>query len=189
MNFGLIVSWVAITNEVNVQLLTLLMVGTWGWTMHYGLFLYLHDREGAADTALDTIYACQDRRDDVKVGVKSTAVMLGDFVRPFTFSCAVLFVATLAYAGILNDQTPYFFYFTVGGTSLHLIWQYITVDLDDPASCGCELSSYSIHLQFLLMYLTAVNFDRNGHMGWITWAGLMIDYLVKIDKLPFSLPF
>jgi 4-hydroxybenzoate polyprenyltransferase len=41
MNFGLIVSWVAVTNEVNVQLLTLLMVGTWGWTMHYGLFLYL----------------------------------------------------------------------------------------------------------------------------------------------------
>jgi 4-hydroxybenzoate polyprenyltransferase len=51
MNFGLIVAWVATTNEVNVQLLTLLMVGTWGWTMHYGLFLHLHDREGATDTA------------------------------------------------------------------------------------------------------------------------------------------
>jgi len=153
MNFGLVVAWVAVTNEVNLQLLTLLMVGTWGWTMHY-----------------DTIYACQDRKDDVKVGVKSTAVMLGDFVRPFTFSCAVLFVATLAYAGTLNEQTPYFFYVTVGGTSLHLIWQYITVDLDSPDSCG-------------------LNFIRNGHMGWVTWAGLMIDYLVKIDKLPFALPF
>ncbi len=64
--------------------------------------------------------------------------MLGDFVRPFTFSCAVLFVSTLAYAGILNDQTPYFFYVTIGGTSLHLIWQYVTVDLDSPDSCGCE---------------------------------------------------
>jgi len=94
--------------------------------------------------SIDTIYACQDRKDDVKVGVKSTAVMLGDFVRPFTFSCAVLFVATLAYAGILNEQTGYFFYVTVGGTSLHLIWQYVTVDLDSPDSCGCELSSYPI---------------------------------------------
>ncbi|KAH9974430.1 4-hydroxybenzoate polyprenyl transferase [Lactifluus volemus] len=144
MNFGLVISWVAITNEVDIQLLTLLMVGSW-----------------------DTIYACQDRKDDVKVGVKSTAVMLGDFVRPFTFSCAVLFVSTLAYAGILNKQTPYFFYVTIGGTSLHLIWQYITVDLNSPDSCG-------------------LNFIRNGHMGWVTWAGLMIDYLVKIDKLPFS---
>jgi len=115
--------------------------------------------------------------------------MLGDFVRPFTFSCACLFVATLAYAGILNEQTPYFFYVTVGGTSLHLIWQYITVDLDEPNSCGCESSSYADHSHILLTYSLTVNFIRNGHMGWITWAGLMIDYLVKIDKLPFPLPF
>ena len=37
--------------------------------------------------------------------------------------------------------------------------------------------------------IRTVNFIRNGHMGWITWAGLMLDYLVKIDKLPFALPF
>ena len=119
---------------------------------------------------LDTIYACQDRRDDIKVGVKSTAVMLGDFVRPFTFSCAVLFVATLAYAGILNEQTPYFFYFTVGGTSLHLIWQYITVDLDDPASCGCEQSFYLIHLQFFDVFLCSELRSQWPHgicyLGW-----------------------
>lgn len=120
---------------------------------------------------LDTIYACQDRRDDVKVGVKSTAVMLGDFVRPFTFSCAVLFVATLAYAGILNDQTPYFFYFTVGGTSLHLIWQYITVDLDDPASCGCEKSFYSIHSQFFNVFLCSELRSQWSHgMGYLGWS-------------------
>jgi 4-hydroxybenzoate polyprenyltransferase len=38
------------------------------------------------------------------------------------------------------------------------------------------------------MCFSAVNFDRNGRMGWVTWAGLMIDYLIKIDKLPFALP-
>jgi 4-hydroxybenzoate polyprenyltransferase len=76
--------------------------------------------------------------------------MLGDYVRPFCFSCSVLFVATLAYAGIVNEQTPYYFYVTVGGTALHIIWQYITVDLDDPASCGCKPSSYSISPQFSL---------------------------------------
>jgi 4-hydroxybenzoate polyprenyltransferase len=139
--------------------------------------------------AIDTVYACQDRRDDVKVGVKSTAVMLGDFVRPFTFSCAVLFVATLAYAGMLNEQTHYFFYVTVGGTSLHLIWQYATVDLDSPDSCGRELSLNPMLAEVLLTWFLVVNFIRNGHMGWVTWAGLMIDYLVKIDKLPFALPF
>ena len=39
MNFGLVVAWVAVTNKFDIQLLTLLMVGSWGWTMHYGLFL------------------------------------------------------------------------------------------------------------------------------------------------------
>jgi hypothetical protein len=36
MNFGIVIAWVAITNEVNMKLHTALMVGTWGWTMHYG---------------------------------------------------------------------------------------------------------------------------------------------------------
>lgn len=139
MNFGLVISWVAVTEKVDVRLLALLMVGSWGWTMHYGLSLPSRITY-ETDLKADTIYACQDRKDDVKVGVKSTAVLLGDFVRPFTFSCAVLFVSTLAYAGVLNAQTPYFFYVTIGGTSLHLIWQYATVDLDSPDSCGCEFS-------------------------------------------------
>jgi 4-hydroxybenzoate polyprenyltransferase len=41
MNFGLVVAWVAVTNEVDIQLLTLLMVGSWGWTMHYGQFSFI----------------------------------------------------------------------------------------------------------------------------------------------------
>ncbi|KAI0318667.1 4-hydroxybenzoate polyprenyl transferase [Amylostereum chailletii] len=152
MNFGIVVAWVAITGNLNVELLAPLMVGTWGWTMHY-----------------DTIYACQDRKDDIIVGVKSTAVMLGDYVRPFTAACAALFLGTLYHAGTLNEQSPIFFWVSVGGTGAHLVYQYATVDLDKPDSCG-------------------LNFIRNGHMGWITWGGLMLDYLAKIDKLPFALP-
>ncbi|TFY80858.1 hypothetical protein EWM64_g3156 [Hericium alpestre] len=153
MNFGLVVAWAAITSSLDVKLLGVFLAGCWGWTMHY-----------------DTIYACQDRRDDVKVGVKSTAVMLGDYVRPFTALCAVLFVSMLALVGVWNQQGPIFFVVSVGGTALHMIWQYATVDLDSPESCG-------------------LNFIRNGDMGWVTWAGMMLEYLVKIDALPFSLPF
>lgn len=39
---GLVISWVAVTEKVDVQLLTLLMVGSWGWTMHYGRSLPSH---------------------------------------------------------------------------------------------------------------------------------------------------
>lgn len=36
MNFGLIVAWAAVTGGFDIRLLAVLMVGTWGWTMHYG---------------------------------------------------------------------------------------------------------------------------------------------------------
>jgi hypothetical protein len=42
MNFGIVIAWVAITNEVNMKLHTALMVGTWGWTMHYGNRTFSH---------------------------------------------------------------------------------------------------------------------------------------------------
>lgn len=38
MNFGLIVAWAAVTGGFDVRLLAVLMVGSWGWTMHYGKF-------------------------------------------------------------------------------------------------------------------------------------------------------
>ena len=186
-NFGGVVAWVAITNEWDPQLFAL-MIGAWAWTMHLGWFNSSPSSK-AADGALDTIYACQDRKDDVKVGIKSTAVLLGNFVRPFTFSCAVLFVAAVACAGALNGQTAYFFYITVGGTSLHLIWQFITLDLNSPDSCGREFPSHLVASQVVLTCLLVVHFVRNSHLGWVTWAGLMVDYLVKIDTLPFALPF
>nr|WGM49228.1 UbiA prenyltransferase [Boreostereum vibrans] len=153
MNFSLVVGWASITGSLDYQLLLVLLAGAWGWTMHY-----------------DTIYACQDRRDDVKVGVKSTAVFLGDYVGPVCFALAMMFVGTLYYAGILNGQSHYYFLISVGGSAAHIVYQYAVVDLDSPPSCG----------RF---------FDQNGHMGLITWAGMMLDYLVKIDALPFKMPF
>ncbi|KAI0066871.1 UbiA prenyltransferase [Artomyces pyxidatus] len=154
MNFSVIVTWVAVTDSVDEwHILAVLLLGTWGWTMHY-----------------DTIYACQDRKDDVKVGVKSTAVLLGDYVRPFTAACAALFVAMLAVAGWINHQTIIYYAVGVAGTGLHIIWQYASVDLESPDSCWRA-------------------FVRNGHMGWVTWAGLMLDYLAKMYGYTVPFPF
>ncbi|KAI0043772.1 UbiA prenyltransferase [Auriscalpium vulgare] len=151
MNFGLAVTWIAVTGDINWPLLSVLLAGTWGWTMHY-----------------DTIYACQDREDDVKVGVKSTAVLLGDYVEPFTIVCSVLFIASLAVAGFINHQTVIYYVISVGGTALHIVWQYSNVNLEKPDSCW----------RF---------FVRNGHMGWLTWAGLMLDYVAKAKGHSFPI--
>ena len=49
----------------------------------------------------DTIYALQDRKDDVAAGVKSTALLFGDHV---VFAVAVLYLATVVCAEIALDR-------------------------------------------------------------------------------------
>ncbi|PFH48334.1 hypothetical protein AMATHDRAFT_150105 [Amanita thiersii Skay4041] len=151
MNFGLVTAWVSTTGTFDLHLLLACMTGCWCWTMLY-----------------DTIYACQDIKDDIKVGVRSTAILFGSWIRYLLTICAVVFVATLALAGYINKQGPLFFILSVGGTAVHLIWQFFTVDLDDPASCWN-------------------NFKQNGYLGWIVWGGLMVDYLFELRV--FSLKF
>ena len=87
---------------------------------------------------LDTVYACQDIKDDVKMGVRSTAILFGSWIRPLLVLCGLMFVTMLAIAGHLNGQGPAYFIVSVGGTVIHLLWQYMTVDLDKPKSCWSE---------------------------------------------------
>ena len=94
---------------------------------------------------VDTIYACQDIRDDMKVGVRSTAILFGTWIRPLLVGCGFIFLIMLAVAGYLNTQGPAYFFLSVGGTGFHLVWQYCTVDLANPRSCwGMSLPSRRI---------------------------------------------
>ncbi|XP_006455082.1 hypothetical protein AGABI2DRAFT_226364 [Agaricus bisporus var. bisporus H97] len=140
MNFGFITTWVATTGYVDNILLSVAMAACWCWTMLY-----------------DTIYACQDIQDDLKMGVKSTAILFGSWTRPYLIAIATCFLVLLAIAGVLNNQGLPFFIVSVGGTTAHVVWQFLTVNLDDPESCWRT-------------------FNRNGYLGWPLWAGLILDH-------------
>ena len=126
---------------------------------------------------LDTVYACQDIKDDVKMGVRSTAILFGSWIRPLLVLCGLMFVTMLAIAGHLNSQGPAYFIVSIGGTVIHLLWQYMTVDLDIPKSCWSEHFLFQKFRPSLVSYIDIENFRRNGQLGWIVWGGLMIDYL------------
>ncbi|KAF7360710.1 4-hydroxybenzoate polyprenyltransferase, mitochondrial [Mycena venus] len=143
MNFGFITAWVSVTGTVNYPIIAAAMASTWCWTMLY-----------------DTIYACQDMKDDIKVGVRSTAILFGTWLRPLLVLFGIVFVSLLAVAGSFNGQGTPYFVVSIGGTLLHLIWQFRTVDLDVPKSCWR-------------------NFNSNGELGWIVWGGLMLDYVLR----------
>ena len=82
----------------------------------------------------DTIYAHQDREDDALVGIRSSALRLGDKTRPFLILCYGLTMALLALAGWLAGLTPrYLLGLALPGAMLAR--QVMQLDIADPALC------------------------------------------------------
>lgn len=82
----------------------------------------------------DTIYAHQDREDDALVGIRSSALRLGEKTRPFLILCYGLTMALLVLAGWLAGLTPWYLLgLTLPGAMLAR--QVIQLDIADPALC------------------------------------------------------
>ncbi|MFK8018115.1 MAG: 4-hydroxybenzoate octaprenyltransferase [Gammaproteobacteria bacterium] len=85
-------------------------------------------------TAYDTMYAMTDREDDLRIGVKSTAVLLGRFDRVAVALMQALALGLLMVAGKLAGMG---FWYWIGlglaaGTSL---WQQFLIRERKPAAC------------------------------------------------------
>jgi 4-hydroxybenzoate polyprenyltransferase len=115
-NWGALLGWAAATGSLATPAL-LLYAGGICWTLGY-----------------DTIYAHQDKEDDVLIGVKSSALALGAATRPALFVfyalALALFVAASLAAGLSWPVWP-----ALALVALHLAWQAATVRIDDPADC------------------------------------------------------
>ncbi|KAF8077624.1 UbiA prenyltransferase family [Lyophyllum atratum] len=144
MNWGFVVVWAIQVKEDSYRAPAVFFLGTVCWSMVY-----------------DTIYGCQDRLDDIKAGVKSTALLFGTYVREILAVFAVLFVAAMVYTGILNEHGWPYYVIAVGGTSLHLTWQLATLKPDVAADCMAK-------------------FKANTNLGYIAWAGMLADYLMRV---------
>jgi 4-hydroxybenzoate polyprenyltransferase len=103
----------------------------------------------------------QDRNDDPKAGVMSTALLLGSNPAPFLYTLATAFVTFLTIAGIQNQQGMLYYIFTVGFAAAHVYWQVGTLDATNPADCWAK-------------------FYTNSWIGWPMWAGLVGDYALRM---------
>lgn len=138
MNWGLPTAWlIAAPQDLYSDAMWSLTFGAFAWTILY-----------------DTIYALQDKKDDAKAGVKSTALLFGAYVKQILAVFGAIFVATLAYAGVRTGQNELYFIITVGGAGLHIAYQLITLNDDDPADCFDK-------------------FVANGNLGYIVTAGIL----------------
>jgi hypothetical protein len=103
----------------------------------------------------DTIYACQDRDDDVHAGVKSTALLFGSYVRPILACFATAFIVLLVFAGAANGQRAGYFVISCGGAAAHFVWQFTTWTVDVPADGGAKFNVSPFPLQALWRQIDA----------------------------------
>lgn len=73
--------------------------------------------------AYDTFYAMVDRPDDLKAGIKSTAVLLGSWVQPTIAVWQLLFLGGLA-AIAQHVSLPWLFYLTLVAALIMFAWQH-----------------------------------------------------------------
>ncbi|KAG6827502.1 hypothetical protein H0H92_011522 [Tricholoma furcatifolium] len=144
MNCGVAMAWLALGQGVPTSI-AILYAGAWAWMIW-----------------TDTVYACQDKRDDLKAGVKSTAILFGSWIKPILGGFCAMFVASLFIAGVMNNMGAYYHIISVFGAALYLAYDIITVDLDTPKACWDS-------------------FNRNG-FGLCTfiWVGAFVDYVAAM---------
>ncbi len=82
----------------------------------------------------DTIYAHQDREDDLLVGIKSTALLFGETTRP-VLACFYAGAVLLIGAAGLMAGGGLIFLLGVIAFAAHLSWQVVRLDINDPAHC------------------------------------------------------
>ena len=82
----------------------------------------------------DTIYAHQDREDDLMIGIKSTALLFGENTRPMlaAFYCGA--VVLIGLAGFMAGG-GWIFLLGLAAFAAHLGWQVGRLDIDDSGHC------------------------------------------------------
>lgn len=111
-SWGLPVGWVALRGD-NWDALAAVYAGTILWIIGY-----------------DTIYALQDREDDALVGIRSSALRLGDRVRSGTALFYALAVALWG-LGFWLYRPDWIALLTLLPVAVHLAWQVATLDSGD----------------------------------------------------------
>jgi 4-hydroxybenzoate polyprenyltransferase len=115
-NWGALLGWAAVEGGLSWPA-GLLYAGGIAWTLGY-----------------DTIYAHQDKEDDALIGVKSSALALGDKTKPWLWIFYSLTLAGFAAAGALS-HIAWPFYAGLGAAALLFIWQATTLKTANGVDC------------------------------------------------------
>jgi 4-hydroxybenzoate polyprenyltransferase len=114
--------------------------------------------------AYDTEYAMTDREDDLKIGIKTSAITFGRFDVAAVALCYAAMVAILAHVGrLIGAELPYFFGLAAAAAiAAYHVW---LIRDRQPAK-------------------TFYAFRHNNWLGAAVFAGILADYLLRSETLP-----
>ncbi len=115
-SWGALMGWPAAFGRLDWPVLVL-YAGSISWVIGY-----------------DTIYAHQDREDDLMIGIKSTALLFAENTRPMLASFYAGAVVLIGAAGVMAGG-GWIFLVGMAAFAAHLAWQVARLDIDDSAHC------------------------------------------------------
>jgi 4-hydroxybenzoate polyprenyltransferase len=107
----------------------------------------------------DTQYAMADRDDDLKIGVRSTAILFGDLDRAFIGGLQLLLLATLYLVG-RSAELGVWYYGGLAAATLFGIHQQLLIRDREPSTCFRA-------------------FLNNAWLGGAVFCGIVLDYLFR----------
>ena len=125
-NYGLLMAWVSLTNELNYYPL-ILYFGAIFWTLGY-----------------DTIYGFQDIKDDEIIGVKSTSIKFKKNPKLFLFICYLIFYMSLLLLGVIMSYSFYYFIFSALILYHLIVFQIKPLDTAKPQICLNKFKSNNL---------------------------------------------
>lgn len=141
-NWGALLGWSAIHGSCDWAVCIPLYLSGVCWTIVY-----------------DTIYAQQDVTDDLRLGIKSTAIKFGENTKTWLSLFSAGMISGLLTCGIFSEQCwPYFI--SVATVSGHLIHQIYTLDIRSSSDCSHK-------------------FVSNKNVGLLIFIGIVLSTLLK----------
>ena len=123
-NWGALVGWASVHGDIDWTVIGPLYASGIAWTLVY-----------------DTLYAHQDKVDDSKLGLKSTALHFADNTKPILHGFSALAAVNWMAAGYALGLTSPLYYGGCAAAYSHLAWQVHTADLDDPSNLAERFKS------------------------------------------------
>jgi len=141
LSFGMGIPMAFVAHEISLSMTTwLLFLANLFWAIAY-----------------DTLYAVTDKNDDLKIGIRSSAIWFGDFVKEAIMLSYTCMMVCLVWVGLL-EHFSWVFYVFIGLSLIFIGFLYRQIKTMDPEACFAAFLS-------------------NNYLGGLVFLGVFFHYL------------